>query len=179
MSSRQPQKTGLFIKGISRIASIVGAVLTPGSVFRDAATGFYYLTGDSGILMPLFGQVNPITSVAADGVLIRRTGGVALVTDVGGGAFQARVRCTLYRGTTNAAVQGVLKVATGADASGVSVSTGTGIVPPFAGNESTLFAVRSDASGVIDFTVTYNAGGAKPLMFEYGPDQYNAAFTVS
>jgi len=177
--SRQSQKTGLFIKGISRIASIVGAALTPGSFYKDIASGFYYLTGDQGILMPLFGQVNPITSVATDGVLIRRTGGVALVTDVGGGAKQARVRCTLYRGTTNAAVQGVLMVATGTDASGVSVATGTGIIPPFAGNESSVFAVRSDASGVIDFTITYNAVGAKPLMFQYGPDQFNAAFTVS
>jgi hypothetical protein len=181
MGSRQPQKSGNIVKGIGRRAGLPADLTTlqPGTFLKDTTSGLYYLVGDLGVLQPTAGSINNITSAASDGVLLRRTGGAALVVDVGGGAKQARIRATLYKATTNAVVQAAVQVATGADASAVTATIGTSLAPPFAGNENTNFWYLSNSSGVIDLLVTYNATGTKNIVVQYGPDQLYIALAVT
>lgn len=157
---------------------------TKGEINITDAGAVQIVTADGGVYI----AVSPQTALLANTAQVTHpyvrsiNGSTAPIVNVGGGANQARFRLMLKDGAGNA-IQGLVQIGGSADVTGVTVTSGiaqTTTAAPGGGGGPYGLRVLADATGLVDVTLTFNAGGAKNLSFRYGGYQINAlAFTVN
>lgn len=151
---------------------------TRGEINITDAGAVQIVTGDGGVYI----AVSPQTALLANTAQVTHpyvqtiNGATNPIVNVGGGANQARIRLMLKDGAGNA-IQGLAHVGASGDVTGVTVNAGIAQASATAAAApGTPFGlnVLADATGLVDVTFTFNAGGNKNLSFRYGGYQINA-----